>query len=280
MGNSCASTKYTSSDNHTDNPGDTNVERGAPLSASASSSSSKKQSQPSSESYVDFVDIESGLKTGDLVLLYRHGNPHPHCGVVVDFSKSDRDFPLLLIKGKTRPLELSTFTQHKERNIRITDVATRIFYGDYEKVAIRKLMKGTDCSCESVIKIAEKVDQAPFSSEEIKAIEGADSPEQRSAVLCAFNLARIFHELGALSTDNPSCVRPDTLEEFLHLQEPEYIRLPPVKEGPLTTGDPPFLAKLALVCLSVCLSPAHLPCCSPVKGSILLMTRRLLASLK
>ena len=209
--------------------------------------------QPVDDGLVSFTEVLPTVKTGDLVQLYSRGNPHPHYGILVNFPNSDPDLPLLLIKGRTKPLDRGTFISHRVRHLHINVAAVRLFYGDYEKVAIKRLMKGAESHHEkNVLSVVEEVEQTPLSPEEIKAIEEADSPEQRSAVLCAFNLARIFHELGALSTDNPSCVRPDTLEEFLSLQEPDFIKLPPPKPGPLAHEHPFLFNKLSLVCLSVC----------------------------
>ena len=208
-----------------------------------------RKRQPVDTGRVNFTELLPTVKTGDLVELYHHGNPHPYYGILVCFANSDLDVPPLLIKGRTRSLKKETFTSHKVRHLHINVAAVSLFYGDYEKVAIRRLKAEVMTPHEKdVLDVEKKMDQMPFSPDEMRAIEGADSPEQRSAVLCALNLARVFHELGILETNDPSSVRPDTLVGFLPLQEPDYLELPPVKLGP--AGDPPLLAKLALVYVS------------------------------
>jgi len=53
----------------------------------------------------------------------------------------------------------------------------------------------------------------------------------------------LYHLLGMLQGD-PSSVTPANLEDHLDLHDPMFLKLPPVKLGPVADDDPPFLAKL------------------------------------
>jgi hypothetical protein len=93
------------------------------------------------------------------------------------------------------------------------------------------------------MKIIDEIPEIAFSETEIEAIEGAESPEERSAIMCTFMIAHFYNKMGLLKAD-PNTIRPGSLEANLSLSEPTYIKLPAVKEGPLTRGEPPFLSKL------------------------------------
>ena len=96
---------------------------------------------------------------------------------------SDPNLPFLF-KGKTKPLDRGSLINHRVRCLHINVAVVQLFYGDYEKVAIKRLMKGAESHHEkTVFNVMKKVEQTPFSPEEIKAIEEADSPEQCSAVI-------------------------------------------------------------------------------------------------
>lgn len=93
------------------------------------------------------------------------------------------------------------------------------------------------------MKITEEIPEIGFTDTEIKAIDGARSPEERSSFLCTYMIAHLYNKIGLLKTD-PKNITPGNLEANLSLADPVYIKLPPVKEGPLAHGDPPFLSKL------------------------------------
>lgn len=187
-----------------------------------------------------FSDIESQIATGDLALLYREGQETPHYAVFVQNSKCDPHFPLLLIKGRTRPI--SKFTPHVRYAHPISAV-TRIFYGDYKQVAIRHLQIDEEIPCERAMSLIAQVQKIPFSSQELEAITNASSPEERSSIVCTLMVAHFYHHLGMLRGD-PTTVSPLTLEQHLDLSNPVFIKLPPVKLGPIANDDPPLLAKL------------------------------------
>ncbi len=189
-----------------------------------------------------FSEIESTISTGDLALLFRHGHEQPHYAVFVSHSDCDPNFPLLLIKGKTRPLNLDKFNP-RVRNIHPISAVTRIFYGDYHTVAIRHLNVKEPISCAKIMDLVEKVERTPFTQEERDAVEKATSAEERSVLVCAFTMAHLYKALGLFPGD-PGSVRPHSFQEHLNLSEPQYIKLPPVKLGPVATGDPPFLSQL------------------------------------
>lgn len=120
---------------------------------------------------------------------------------------------------------------------------TRIFYGDYEMVAVRSLSPKLSLNCHEAIKIVEEIPDIPFSDAEVEAIESAKSDGERSSILCTFMIAQFYKKLGLLAV-SPNEITPQNLQANLTLEEPKYIKLPPVKEGPVAHGDPPFLAKL------------------------------------
>ena len=193
---------------------------------------------------VKFSDIEDGLETGDLVLLYRVGEQNPHFGIFINYSSIDPHFPLLMIKGKTKPLEVAQFNAI-HRDVRIISAVTRIFYGDYERVAIRRLHTEQKVDCLQAQKVAEKVEaEIKYSSQEVMMITEAETPEQRSLIMCTFTLAHVYKELGVMLA-NPIDIRPDTFQDALALSDPIYIKLPPVKQGPVVTGAPPLLSQIA-----------------------------------
>ena len=192
-----------------------------------------------------FSDIESQISTGDLALLYREGQETPHYAVFVQNSKCDPHFPLLLIKGRTRPVPISKFSPHMRYAHPISAV-TRIFYGDYKQVAIRHLQTDEEIPCETAMSLIDKVQKIPFLPRELEAIKNASSSEERSSIVCTLMVAHFFHLLGVLKGD-PTTVSPRTLEHYLELSDPVSIKLPPVKLGPIANDDPPLLAKLVYV---------------------------------
>ena len=194
---------------------------------------------------VKFKDIEGSLKTGDLALLYRHGQTEPHFAIFVNHSECDEHFPLLFIKGKTKPLELQHF-KRDEREVRIITAVTRIFYGDYERVAIRKLKTTRKIECSLALNKAEEVEQVPYTQQELMFITEASSPELRSRYMCTFILSHVYHKLGIMLS-NPCDITPEHFLDALPLEEPIFVKLPPVKPGPLITGEPPLLAQIAYV---------------------------------
>ena len=190
-----------------------------------------------------FSEVEETISTGDLALLYRDGLDVPHYAIFVQHDQCDPNFPLLLIKGKTKPLPLEKFNPSMPRNIHPISAVTRIFYGDYSKVGIRHLSTDKPIHCSEAMKLIERIEQIPFSEQEIEVIRQAKSPEERSAIIATFMVGHFFKLLDIVNAD-PASLLPHTLPEVLNLSEPMYIELPPVKLGPQATGDPPFLTKL------------------------------------
>lgn len=195
----------------------------------------------SKEHPIKFSLFEDKISTGDLAILKRPGNDVYHYAIFVNHDSFDATFPLLLIKGKTKPLP--EFDPSIKRYAQPVSAASRIFYGDYEEVSVRKITSKVEKTSHETMEILEEIPDIAFSEKEIEAIEGAGSPEERSSILCTFMIAHFYKKMGLLETD-PNEIRPGNLEANLSLSEPTYIKLPPVKEGPLTKGDPPFLSKL------------------------------------
>lgn len=206
-----------------------------------SSKHSKKDGDGSKEHPIRFGLFEEKISTGDLAILKRAGESVNHFAVFINHDACDPTFPLLLIKGKTKPLP--KFNPNEKRHAHPVTAANRIFYGDYEMVSVRQIIPKVEKNCHETMAILEEIPKIPFSDAEIKAIETVESPEERSSVLCTFMIAHFYKRLGVLKTDTDG-IRPSNLEANLSLSEPTYIKLPAVKEGPVARGDPPFLSKL------------------------------------
>ena len=189
-----------------------------------------------------FSEIEHTISTGDLALLYREGQEVPHYAVFVQHSECDPNFPLLLIKGKTKPLPLTKFKP--VRHAHSISAVTRIFYGDYKQVAIRHLNYDKPIAREEAMALIDQVMEIPFTPHELEAIEKAKSPEERSSIVCTLMVSHLYHLLGVLRGD-PTTVTPANLEDHLDLHDPVFLKLPRRKSGPVANDDdPPFLATL------------------------------------
>ena len=194
---------------------------------------------------VEFSSIANTLETGDICFLYRKGMDQPHYAMFVKYEDLGDYSPLLLLKGKTKPLLLENFDKKGQRDVRIISASTRIFYGDYEKVLIRKLKKEQAISSQQVDEVAEAVRKVEFHENELKFIEDTNlSAESRSQHTCTFMLAHVLSRLGHLSIE-PHTVMPKDFTSHLKLDNPISIKLPETRAGPLVSkGSPPFFAKL------------------------------------
>lgn len=203
---------------------------------------------------VAFKKLEHRIATGDLALLYRVGAPRPHLAVFIQNAACDPHFPLLLVKGKTKPLPLERFNPAAGRFAHPVTAATRIFYGDYERVEIRHLRRSAAAaagsspttSCSQAMEVVGEIQRTPFSEAEIAAARDAGLTDgERSALLCTFMVA-LFYKLTGVFDSDPTSVAPslEGLLASLDFVDPISIALPPPKPGPLKSGDPPFLAKL------------------------------------
>ena len=195
-----------------------------------------------------YSDIVGSIATGDLAVLYRDGWKQPHFGVFVQHAKEDPDFPLLLVKGKSKPLPLDKFDKTLGREAHTTSAINRIFYGDYVKVHVRHLLTNDVFPIDKVLENVEKVQKIPFSEYELEAIEKAESDDARSALVSALMVAH-FYKLMPVSSDpifngDPAQVTPDTLQNCLKLSVPEGIKLPATKPGPLATGEAPLFDRI------------------------------------
>ena len=207
--------------------------------------------EPSAENVevVEYKDIEKdGIATGDLAVLYREGWKEPHFAVFVQHEDDEPNFPVLLVKGKSKPVPKEKFNPKLGREAHTTSAINRIFYGDYKTVHVRRLETNEKFPIETVIENVEKVQKVPFSEAELEAIKNAESDKARSALTSALMIAH-FYKLMPVTGDpvfngDPSTVTPLTLQDCLKLSAPKSIRLPPVKPGPLATGEPPLLDRL------------------------------------
>lgn len=201
-----------------------------------------KNSDGSSKNSVQFSEFEGKICTGDLAILKCPGSNVKHYAVFIQRDKSDENFPLLLVKGKTKPL--ASFNPNAKRQATPVTATTRIFYGDYETVAVRSLEPKIELSCHEVLKIVDRIPDVAFFEEEVAAVQSSEvNDDERSSILSAFMIAHFYKKLGALKVD-PITITPQNLEEKLVLADPVYIELPKVKEGSVAKGDPPFLYKL------------------------------------
>lgn len=205
---------------------------------------------PSAENVevVEYSVIEDGIATGDLAVLYRDGWKDPHFAVFVQHEEDDPNFPLLLVKGKSKPVPKEKFNPALGREAHTTSAINRIFYGDYKTVFVRHLDTNEKFSIDKVLENVENVQKVPFSESEVEAINAATSDEARSALVSALMVAH-FYKLMPVTGDpvfngDPSQVTPQTLQDCLKLENPQSIKLPPVKPGPLATGEPPLLDRI------------------------------------
>ena len=192
---------------------------------------------------VKFCDVEASLKTTDLVLLYKPGQSLPHYASFIDYKEIDPCFPHLLVKGRSLPLEMADFSPH-ERDVCVHTAETKMFYGDYEKVAVRKLThhKRTISSNEAM-KVVDAIKNISYSEKEKAAVSNAKSVEERNAIASTYVIAHFYKQLGILEED-PADLLPETFEKALPLEEAVFFTLPPVKHGAMITGKPPLLARL------------------------------------
>ena len=196
---------------------------------------------------VKFKDIQPTIRTGDLALLYRHDQPFPHLAIFINHVKADPLFPLLLVKGKTKPLSLSKFDPEKPRFIHPVTATTRIFYGDYEKVAIQyvKREEGLDVEIDPVMAMnaVHEVEKIEFTKKEQEMIKSADTDQDRSLYMSTF-MAAYYYKILGIFKGNPEDVTPENIRDQLPLMDPIPVFLPPVKVGPMWRRDPPFLKQL------------------------------------
>ena len=211
-----------------------------------------KPEQQSAEQLFEYSEIEETIASGDLAVLYRKGQKTPNFAVFIQHPQDDPDFPLLLLKGRTKPLPKEKILARREAHT--TTAVNRIFYGDYEKVLIRHLESRacSDVPINKMMELAEEVQKSTFSDDEQDAIANAESDEARSALVGAFVVAQFYSRLSkSVSTTDrpifegdPSRVSPHTLQQCLKLKEAKSLKLPPLKPGPLVSGDPPLLHQL------------------------------------
>ena len=194
---------------------------------------------------IKFKEIQPTIRTGDLVLMYRHEEGIPHMGIFVTHVETDPLFPLLLVKGKTKPLSLEKFDRQKMRVVHAVTATTRIFYGDYDRVAVRYISDDgvSKIDAQTAMDAIDKVEAIPFSEKERAAIASAKDDQERSLYMSTFMAAYYYKELG-IFTGTPDEVTPENFLPQLPLSDPLYIKLPHVKLGPMVHGEPPFLRQL------------------------------------
>lgn len=206
----------------------------------------KTQAEPTT---VEFTSVRGTLETGDICMLYRKGMEQPHCAMFVLYEDLGDHSPLLLLKGKTKPLPMEQFKRERDkrlRHVRLVSASCRIFYGDYVKVLVYKLKKNKIIPGAHVDRVSEIVRKLEFREDELKVIEDPNlSDACRSQYVCTFMLAHVMSRLGCMSVQ-PHTVMPEDFMKHLTLDEPISIELPETTKGPLLTGhcSPPFLAKL------------------------------------
>ncbi len=204
-------------------------------------SKSKESGDGSLENPIRFAELEKEIFTGDLAILKRPGEEIPHYAIFIQRDESDDAFPLLLVKGRTKPV--ASFNPKTKRYVNPVSAACRIFYGDYERVAVRSLVPKTKLTCHETLKLVEEIREISFTEEEVAAIKSAKSDSERSSIISVFMIAHFYKKMEVLKTD-PISITPQNLEESLSLSDPKYIRLPKVKEGPVSRGEAPFINKL------------------------------------
>ena len=200
---------------------------------------------------VEFDEIKDTLKTGDLLLLYRKDAEIPNYAVIINNSDHLEYFPLLMVKGVAKPMQKETFLHNKKRFLTAVTAVVRIFYGDYERVAICRLKtseeeQGKLCS-NTALKIVDDIDTETYTDEEVETASEAPTPTFRSVVTTVLNLHRFYHKLGVLKeTPKPTEIKK-TIErwhEVLPVTKPQFIKVPQVKMGLLSRQEPPLYQKI------------------------------------
>ena len=195
---------------------------------------------------VELNDIKNSLKTGDLLLLYRKDAEFPNYAILVDNSANEEYFPLLMVKGSTKPMSKDNFS--KRRYLTAVTAVTRIFYGDYERVAVCRLTSDQkDISAKKALDTVDQVDTEKYSEDELKLIDEAETDPIRSVMVSVLNLSVLYSKLGIIGEPvTPSSVKDiyKTWNTTLPVGEPTFINVPPIKPGPMKGGTPPFYQKI------------------------------------
>ena len=199
---------------------------------------------------VEFKDIKDTLKTGDLLLLYRKESDIPNYAVIINNSDHEQYFPLLMVKGVAKPMEKETLLHSKKRYLTAVTAVVRIFYGDYERVAVCRLQTSDEqkkiCS-KTALDLIDKISSENYTDEEIEVASEAPTPSFRSVATTVLNLNRFCYKLGVLKEQpKPSDVKGTIGKWYttLPVSEPQFIKVPPVKMGLLKRGEPPFYQKV------------------------------------
>lgn len=194
---------------------------------------------------VEFNDVKGSLKTGDLLLLYRKDAEFPNYAVLVDNSANEEYFPLLMIKGPTKPV--SKDNVNKRRNLTAVTAVARIFYGDYERVAFCRLSGEQEISAKTALDTVNVIETEKYSEEELTLVDEAESDAVRSVLISVLNLAVLYNKLGVLPEAPSASAVKNTYREWnttLPVGQPTFIKVPPVKPGPMKKGSPPLYQKI------------------------------------
>ena len=214
-----------------------------------------------------FHKLQPELQTGDLCIMYRAKSHEPQFGIFVDYKECNNHFPLLLLKGRSKFMSLAEFARQRAgpkcREVRLVSASSRIFYGDHNRVYVRKLKRGDSdaANCRRMNRIVQMIESTPFTEEEVAEIETEikgmsqtgfqalsreDSIRPHSRLLktpSALVVAYAYKELGYLKGD-PQSARPDSLEGMLELGPRLRVKVPKPRWGPVQKGDPPLLARV------------------------------------
>ena len=214
-----------------------------------------------------FHKLQRELQTGDLCIMYRAKSHEPQFGIFVDYKECNSHFPLLLLKGRSKFMSLAEFARQqagpKCREVRLVSASSRIFYGDHNRVYVRKLKRGDSdaANCRRMDRIVQMIESTPFTEEEVTEIETEikgmtqtgfqalsreDSIRPHSRLLktpSALVVAYAYKELGYLKGD-PRSAHPDSLEDMLELGPRLRVKVPKPRWGPVQKGDPPLLARV------------------------------------
>lgn len=200
---------------------------------------------------VDFEDVKDSLKTGDLLLLYRKDEKIPNYAVIINNSDHTEYFPLLMVKGVAKPMQKETFLHSKRRYLTAVTAVVRIFYGDYERVAICRLKTSEGeqgkLSSSAALKVVDTIDTETYNDEEFETASEAPTPTFRSVITTVINLHRFYFKLGVLKeTPKPTDIKKtaEKWHEVLPVTKPQFIKVPPVKLGLLSRQEPPLYQKI------------------------------------
>ena len=192
--------------------------------------------EPSTD--VDFGDIQDSLKTGDLVTLYRGDSDVPNYGMIIDNSKNEEFFPILLATGVTKPPK----EFNKKRNLTTFTATVRIFYGDLKRASVSRLKHDKPISASAALDLIDDIDKKPYNKDELKILKDAETPFIRNIRGTILDLGYLYEELGVICESAIDIF--NKWPTILPVEDSIFIKVPPRQKGPMKGDEPPLMNKI------------------------------------